>query len=198
MVDCTLPGYTTRFMIEQSSERPIEQTPENYRELQAMVFYADPLFIGRNGAWLSSQAVLLAIAVAQFKQVPAAMVLTLAVSGVLISVFWFFAAKSLADRITWLDNELGRFEGSIHARYLADRRSAASPALGVSDHDHRPSDDARGRLDAAGHYQVLALNGHGRKRVSSEPERRRLRAPPVRFGHFGKPPEARPTSPRNC
>jgi len=54
------------------------------------------------------------------------MVLTLAVSGVLVSVFWFFAAKSLADRITWLDNELGRFEGSIHARYLADRRSAAS------------------------------------------------------------------------
>jgi hypothetical protein len=126
MVDCTLPGYTTRFMIEQSSERPIEQTPENYRELQAMVFYADPLFIGRNGAWLSSQAVLLAIAVAQFKQVPAAMVLTLAVSGVLISVFWFFAAKSLADRITWLDSELCKFEGSIHAQYLSDRRSPVS------------------------------------------------------------------------
>ena len=107
-------------------EQPIEQTPENYRELQAMVFYADPLFIGRNGAWLSSQAVLLAIAVAQFKDAPISMVLTLAVSGVLVSVFWFFAAKSLADRITWLDNELGRFEGSIHARYLSDRRSAAT------------------------------------------------------------------------
>src|SRR5262245_54135561 len=101
-------------------EQPIEQTPENYRELQAMVFYADPLFIGRNGAWLSSQAVLLAIAVAKFKQVPIPMVLTLAVSGVLVSVFWFFAAKSLADRIAWLDNELGKFEGSIHARYLYD------------------------------------------------------------------------------
>ena len=91
-----------------------------------MVFYADPLFIGRNGAWLSSQAVLLAIAVAQFNQVPVSMLLTLTVSGVLVSIFWFLTAKSLADRIVWLDNELGRFEGSIHARYLADRRSAAS------------------------------------------------------------------------
>jgi len=107
-------------------EQPIEQTPENYRELQAMVFYADPLFIGRNGAWLSSEAVLLAIAVAQFKQAPIAMVLTLAISGVLVSIFWLLAAKSLADRITWLDRELGKFEGSIHARYLSDRRSAAS------------------------------------------------------------------------
>src|SRR5262245_6869226 len=107
-------------------EPPIERTPENYRELQELVFYADPLFIGRNGAWLSSQAVLLAIAVAQFKEVPIPMVMTLAVSGVLVSVFWFFTAKSLADRIVWLDNELRRFEGSIHARYLSDRRSAAS------------------------------------------------------------------------
>jgi hypothetical protein len=70
--------------------------------------------------------VLLAIAVAQFKQVPVSKLLTLGVSGVLVSVFWFIAAKSLADRITWLDNELGKFEGSIHARYLSDRRSAAS------------------------------------------------------------------------
>src|SRR5262245_22960171 len=99
-------------MIEPDSERPIEQTPENYRELQAMVFYADPLYIGRNGAWISSQAVLLAIAVAQFKQVPALMVLTLAGSGVLVSVFWFFTAKSLGDRLTWLDSELSKFAGS--------------------------------------------------------------------------------------
>ena len=103
-------------MIDPYPERPIEQTPENYRELQAMVFYADPLFIGRNGAWISSQAVLLAIAVAQFKQVPASMVLTLAVSGVLVSLFWFFTAKSLGDRITWLDNELCKFEG--HSGYV--------------------------------------------------------------------------------
>src|SRR5262245_65997521 len=106
-------------MIDPNPEPPLEQTPENYRELQAMVFYADPLFIGRNGAWLSSQAVLLAIAVAQFSQVPISMLLTLAVSGVLVSVFWFLTAKSLADRITWLDNELVRYEGSIHARYLS-------------------------------------------------------------------------------
>ena len=113
-------------VIDSYPEEPIQQTPENYRELQAMVFYADPLFIGRNGAWLSSQAVLLAIAVAQFTQVPRAMLLTLAVSGVMVSVFWFLTAKSLADRIIWLDNELGRFEGSIHARYLSDRRSGAT------------------------------------------------------------------------
>src|SRR5215468_6280583 len=104
----SMPGYTFAPIIDSYSEHPIEQTPENYRELQAMVFYADPLFIGRNGAWLSSQAVLLAIAVAQFKEVPPSAVLTLAVSGVLVSGFWFFAAKSLADRITWLDNELRR------------------------------------------------------------------------------------------
>src|SRR5262245_22193350 len=122
----SVPGYAFPPMIDSYPEQPIERTPENYRELQAMVFYADPLFIGRNGAWLSSQAVLLAIAVAQFNQVPVAMLVTLAVSGVLVSVFWFLAAKSLADRIMWLDNELGRFEGSIHALYLSDRRSAAS------------------------------------------------------------------------
>src|SRR5215468_4633368 len=57
----SLPGYTVPPMIDSYPEQPIEQTPENYHELQAMVFYADPLFIGRNGAWLSSQAVLLAI-----------------------------------------------------------------------------------------------------------------------------------------
>src|SRR5262245_56090943 len=113
-------------MIDPYPEQPIEQTPENYRELQAMVFYADPLFIGRNGAWISSQAVLLAIAVAQFKQVPNSMILTLAASGVLVSFFWFLAAKSLSDRITWLDNELCKFEGSLHARYLSDRRSPVS------------------------------------------------------------------------
>jgi hypothetical protein len=113
-------------MIEPGSERPLEQTPENYRELQQMVHYADPLFIGRNGAWIGSQAVLLAIAVARFEQVPAPMLLTLAVSGVTISVFWLFTAKSLGDRITWLDNELCKYEGSIHARYLSNRRSAVS------------------------------------------------------------------------
>src|SRR5262245_15951475 len=107
-------------MIDPYPEQPIEQSPENYHELQSMISYADPLFIGRNGAWLSSQAVLLAIAVAQYKSVPNAMILTLAVSGVLISIFWFLAAKSLADRITWLDNELAKYEGSIHARYLSD------------------------------------------------------------------------------
>lgn len=122
----SLPGSSIPPPIDWCPEDPIEKTPENYRELQAMVFYADPLFIGRNGAWLSSQAVLLAIAAAQFNQVPIAMLLTLALSGVLISVFWFLAAKSLADRIVWLDDELSRFEGSIHARYLSDRRSAAT------------------------------------------------------------------------
>ena len=113
-------------MIDSYPERLIDQTPENYRELQTMVFHADTLFLGRNGAWLGSQAVLLAIAVAQFKEVPFLMVLSLAATGVLISLFWFLAAKSLADRITWLDNELSNFEGTIHARYLSDRRSAVS------------------------------------------------------------------------
>ena len=113
-------------MIDSYPERLIDQTPENYRELQTMVFHADTLFLGRNGAWLGSQAVLLAIAVAQFKEVPFLMVLSLAATGVLISLFWFLAAKSLADRITRLDNELSNFEGTIHARYLSDRRSAVS------------------------------------------------------------------------
>src|SRR5437870_5175873 len=126
MVDLAMPGYTPRPMIEPNPEQPIELTPENYRELQAIVFYADPLYIGRNGAWISSQALLLAIAVAQFKQAPTLMVLTLAASGVLISVFWFFTAKSLGDRLIWLDAELRKFEGSIHARYLSDRRSPVS------------------------------------------------------------------------
>src|SRR5215467_12938633 len=108
-------------MIEPYPERLIDQTPDNYRELQTMVFHADTLFLGRNGAWLGSQAVLPAIAVAQFKEVPFLMVLSLAATGVLISLFWFLAAKSLADRITWLDNELSNFEGTIHARYLSDR-----------------------------------------------------------------------------
>lgn len=107
-------------------DRPLELTPENYRELQSMVFYADPLFIGRNGAWISSQAVLLAIAVAQFREVPAAMLLTLSALGVLISMFWLFIAKSHGDRINWLDNELCRYAGSIHAAYLSDRRSLVS------------------------------------------------------------------------
>jgi len=53
-------------MVDASPEAPLARTPENYRELQAMIHYADPLFIGRNGAWIGSQAVLLAIAVAQF------------------------------------------------------------------------------------------------------------------------------------
>src|SRR5262245_10557432 len=110
-------------MIEPNSECPLERTPENYRELQAMVRHADPLFIGRNGAWIGSQAVLLAIAVAQFAQVPTSMLLTLAACGVAVSMFWLFTATSLGDRITWLDNELWKYEGSIHARYLSDRRS---------------------------------------------------------------------------
>ncbi len=113
-------------MIETSSEQPLGQTPENYRELQAMVFYADPLFIGRNGAWIGSQAVLLAIAVAQFAQVPTSMLLTLAVCGVIMSICWLFTGKSLGDRIIWLDNELSKYEGSIHKRYLSDRRSVVS------------------------------------------------------------------------
>ncbi len=108
------------------TERPLDRTPENYRELQALVFYADPLFIGRNGAWIGSQAVLLAIAVAQFREVPKSMLLTLAGCGVLISLFWLFIAKSLGDRISWLDNELCKYEDSIHARYLSDRRSLVS------------------------------------------------------------------------
>src|SRR5262245_24159407 len=115
-----------RPMIESSSERPLEHTPANYRELQGMVQYADPLFIGRNGAWIGSQAVLLAIAVARFAQVPTPMLLTLAACGVVLSIFWLFTAKSLGDRITWLDNELCNYEGSIHARYLSDRRSVVS------------------------------------------------------------------------
>ena len=117
------PGYTSRPMIEPTPERPLDQTPDNYRELQEMVQYADPLFVGRNGAWIGSQAVLLAIAVAKFEQVPTPMLLTLAVIGVLISVFWLFVAKALGDRIIWLDSELCKYEGSIHARYLSDRRS---------------------------------------------------------------------------
>ena len=113
-------------MIDPHPEPPLEPTLDNYRELQSMVFYADPLFIGRNGAWISSQAVLLAIAVAQFKELPASMMLTLAASGVLVSIFWFFIAKSIGDRIVWLDDQLCKFEDSIHARYLSDRRSAIS------------------------------------------------------------------------
>jgi hypothetical protein len=113
-------------MADPLPEPPLDPTPEHYRELQAMVFYADPLFIGRNGAWISSQAILLAIAVAQFKEVPASMLLTLAACGVLVSVFWLFIAKSIGDRIIWLDDELCKFEGSIHARYLCDRRSVIS------------------------------------------------------------------------
>jgi hypothetical protein len=113
-------------MTESSSERTLDLTPENYRELQAMVGYADPLFIGRNGAWIGSQAVILAIAVAQFERVPHLMLLTLAITGVILSIFWLFIAKSLGDRIVWLDNELCKYDGSIHARYLSDRRSIVS------------------------------------------------------------------------
>jgi len=113
-------------MVDASPEAPLARTPENYRELQAMIHYADPLFIGRNGAWIGSQAVLLAIAVAQFDRVPTAMVLTLAVTGVIISLFWLLIAKSTGARLTWLDNEICKYEGSIHARYLSDRRSAIS------------------------------------------------------------------------
>lgn len=119
-------GLNSVPMIEPNSETPLPQTPENYRELQAMVNYADPLFIGRNGAWIGSQAVLLAIAVAQFEHVPAAMLLTLAATGVLISVFWLLIVKSLGDRIRWLDHELCKYEGSIHARYLSNHRSMVS------------------------------------------------------------------------
>ena len=106
-------------MVDASPEAPLARTPENYRELQAMIHYADPLFIGRNGAWIGSQAVLLAIAVAQFDRVPTAMVLTLAVTGVIIWLFWLLIAKSRGARLTWLDNEICKYEGSIHARYLS-------------------------------------------------------------------------------
>lgn len=101
-------------------------SPENYRELQTMVQIADSLFIGRNGAWIGSQAVLLAIAIAQFERVPASMLLTLTATGVVISVFWLLVAKSLGDRISWLDDEICKYEGSIHQRYLSDRRSRIS------------------------------------------------------------------------
>ena len=100
-------------------------SPENYRELQAMVQIADSLFIGRNGAWIGSQAVLLAIAIAQFERVPASMLLTLTASGVVISVCWLLVAKPLGDRISWLDDEICKYEGS-HQRYLSDRRSRIS------------------------------------------------------------------------
>jgi hypothetical protein len=113
-------------MIKPNSEQPLERTPENSRELQAMVYYADPLFIGRNGAWIGSQAVLLAIAVAQFGQVPTSMLLTLSVCGVMMSICWLLTGKSLGDRIIWLDNELCKYEESIHSRYLSDRRSVVS------------------------------------------------------------------------
>lgn len=126
MVELRAGGYISRPMKGTESETPIEQTPANYRELQAMIFYADPLFIGRNGAWISSQAVLLAIAVAQFREVPRAMLLTLAGCGVLVSIFWLVISKSIGDRIVWLDNEICKFKGSIHERYLSDRRSAIS------------------------------------------------------------------------
>lgn len=104
----------------------LASSPENYRELQAMVQIADSLFIGRNGAWIGSQAVLLAIAIAQFERVPASMLLTLTASGVVISVCWLLVAKSLGDRISWLDDEICKYEGSIHQRYLSDRRSRIS------------------------------------------------------------------------
>src|SRR5262249_8169812 len=57
-------------MVDASPEAPLARTPENYRELQAMIHYADPLFIGRSGPWSGPQAVLLATAVAQFDRVP--------------------------------------------------------------------------------------------------------------------------------
>lgn len=104
----------------------LARSPENYRELQAMVHHCDSVFIGRNGAWIGSQAVLLAIAIAQFERVPASMLLTLVATGVMISVFWLVVAKSLGDRIRWLDDEICKYEGSIHERYLSDRRSRIS------------------------------------------------------------------------
>ena len=113
-------------MNNPGSEQPLAPSPENYHELQAMVYHADPLFIGRNGAWIGSQAVLLAIAIAQFERVPASMLLTLAATGVVISVFWLLIAKSMGNRISWLDDEICKYEGSIHERYLSDRRSRIS------------------------------------------------------------------------
>src|SRR5215510_14679710 len=98
-------------MNNPGSEQPLAPSPENYRELQAMVYHADPLFIGRNGAWIASQAVLLAIAIAQFERVPASMLLTLAATGVVISVFWLLIAKSMGNRISWLDDEICKYEG---------------------------------------------------------------------------------------
>lgn len=113
-------------MSNPGSEQPLASSPENYRELQWMVHHADPLFVGRNGAWIGSQAVLLAIAIARFERVPTSMLLTLAASGVVISVGWLLIAKSMGDRISWLDDELCKYEGSIHERYLSDRRSPIS------------------------------------------------------------------------
>ena len=113
-------------MNKLNSEQPLALTPENYRELQWMVHHADPLFVGRNSAWIGSQAVLLAIAIARFEQVPTSMLLTLAAAGVLISLFWLLIAKAMGDRINWLDDEICKYEGSVHARYLSDRRSPIS------------------------------------------------------------------------
>ena len=110
----------------ENIEQPLAPSPENYRELQWMVHHADPLFVGRNGAWIGSQAVLLAIAIARFELVPTSMLLTLSATGVVISIFWLLMAKSLGDRIIWLDNEICKYEGSIHERYLSDRRSRIS------------------------------------------------------------------------
>src|SRR5262249_28668113 len=113
-------------MVDASPEAPLARTPENYRELQAMIHYADPLFIGRNGAWIGSQAVLLAIAVAQFDRVPTAMVLTLAVTGVIISLFWLLIAKSTGGRV-----DIESFY--LFAKILLDRLADAfGPYFGVS------------------------------------------------------------------
>ncbi len=125
-IDRGAPGSYAFGMVDQETEQGLERSPENYRELQSMVHYADPLFIGRNSAWIGSQAVILALAIAQFERVPTGMLLTLASTGVLVSVFWLLIAKSLGGRITWLDDELCRYPGSIHARYLGDHRSAIS------------------------------------------------------------------------
>src|SRR5262249_22959431 len=113
-------------MNNPGSEQPLAPSPENYRELQAMVYHADPLFIGRNGAWIGSQAVLLAIAIAQVERVAASMLLTFAAAGVGISGLSLPLAQSIGDRLSWLDDEICKYEGSIHERYLSDRRSRIS------------------------------------------------------------------------
>ena len=150
-------------MIDSYPERLIDQTPENYRELQTMVFHADTLFLGRNGAWLGSQAVLLAIAVAQFKEVPFLMVL-FAGGYRRADLAFLVPRRKVAGRSHHMARQRTEQFRGYHPRTVPLRSPVCSvPTLGISHHDHRSSDDARGRMDPAGNHQVRALNGHGRK-----------------------------------